>query len=474
MAMFVLILAMACSSGDDSGDASDGGASDTGASDGGGVEHLEEGPGVDADGQHFGPEVAMRCGSHLAAAGDVDGDGTAEVWVGCAGTVPDPESLPSYEAPASIERLSGPGTGTGGLDTPSARLLLPETSLAMASADLDGDGILDLLAGNPYADTTVPESGLALMVQGPVSGEHGASSADLRIEGQRPSQELGETVGIGTDLSGDGVAELLMSHVQASGDRSVAVIEGTTRYTTWPDDWPQLLPSEAGGWRPSASSDRADLDGDGLDDLVLEGTGALSILPADTRITDDVAIDEVALAVRGPDRDNGLRALPADLDGDGHVDLVVACPLDSSGEDLGEAGRVWALAGPFTGDRAVLDDAFFFVEGDAAYANLGVALDAGDLDHDGRDDLVLATAASLENGRGPGRVLLFSAPLSGNRILEDANQTWTGHTSEGFGASVLVTDLDGDHQDDLVVGAPASNERVHAGGVVYVLLGSSL
>jgi hypothetical protein len=220
----------------------------------------------DAHAKLTGAAAFDDAGYALAAAGDVDDDGFDDFLVGA------PNDL-SY-GPGHAYLIHGPVTGTSSLaDAPTTFSGENDGDQAGASVaggdDINGDGYADFVIGAPSAKPTRGLEGIAYVVFGPVEGDVSLADADVRLIDEETSVHLGGSVALCGDVNGDGVGDLLVGS------------NATVHLVTEPVEGEVILPlvghrfETYGGMSlyGRAVAGAGDVNADGVDDLLIGVSG---------------------------------------------------------------------------------------------------------------------------------------------------------------------------------------------------------
>ena len=149
-----------------------------------------------------------EAGAGLGAAGDVNGDGLADVLIGGA----------SADGAGVAWLVSGSGLASASLTDAIARIDGSSASPdhlgvdLTGAGDVNGDGLADVLIGGPGSGG----SGAAWLFYGPISGALSPVDAGLTLQGATSGAEAGYRVAAPGDLSGDGVPDLLVASPSSS------------------------------------------------------------------------------------------------------------------------------------------------------------------------------------------------------------------------------------------------------------------
>ncbi len=153
-----------------------------------------------------GSNSFMQFGSMVAPAGDIDGDGFADVIVAARYA----DLGYADEGQVAVYRGSN-----GGLQTAvhwsvrGAQNFANFGSAVAGAGDVNGDGLSDIIVGANFMDTNnLQDNGEARVYAGPLTGLSGILPL-WSYRGQQSLENLGNSVGSGGDINGDGFADVL-------------------------------------------------------------------------------------------------------------------------------------------------------------------------------------------------------------------------------------------------------------------------
>ncbi|MBI4878039.1 MAG: FG-GAP repeat protein [Planctomycetes bacterium] len=377
-----------------------------------------------------GEQAGLKLGGAVSSAGDVNGDGCADVVAGAEG------EARVYLGSIAGLALTPAWTADGGL---AGGRFGGAVGLA---GDVNGDGFSDVAVGAPQFDGGEADEGCACVFFGGASGVPGVAA--WTCDGGQGGEALGAALADAGDVNGDGHADFLVGARgfdagQADAGR-VLLFHGSAGGPGAAADW-VLDGVEEGAALGAALAGTGDVNGDGCSDVLLGApladagkkaadagaaylhlgsTSGLASLPAWT----------IAGAKAGQTLGAALAAA-GDVNGDGYADFLIGEPGFSGGE-AGE-GRASLFLGSKWGPGAA---ASWAAEGGQEGAGLGSSLaGAGDVDGDGFAD-VLAGAPGWDGAAaGEGQARLFLGSAFGLA----ANPAWSaagGQAGARFGAAL--------------------------------------
>ncbi len=178
-----------------------------------------------------------------------------------------------------------------------------------------------------------------------------------------------------------------------------------------------------------------------------------------------------------------------DVNGDGIDDLVLGAPdNDSGGTNAGAAYVVFGRTGGFAASVDLVDIAAgtggFKIQGENEGDRAGYSVStAGDVNGDGLDDLIVGADGNASGGSEAGAVYVVFGRTGGftNPVdLEAITAGIGGFKIQGEnagdfagGAVSAAGDLNDDGYDDLIVGSPLNGGGGYSAGAAYVIFGRS-
>ncbi len=390
-------------------------------------------------GENFGSSVAS---------GDINGDGVDDVIIGAPNGTVKPDGVDGNEGEVYVVFGHTDGfdssidfsllvDGTNGFVMVGEYDSQDYTGMAVSSGDINGDSIDDVTIG-AIRNGDIYYQGMVYVVFGQTDAfadtlqleNLDASTSGFKIAGN-PSGGgnvyFGDALGTG-DINGDGIEDVL-----AGGDRayyyagSTAVVFGQT--TTFAD-----------------TVQVSDLDGS--DGFQIGATIGYNYL--------------------------GASISSGDINGDGIDDLIVGAT--GYGRNYTSAGEIMVVFGG-TSFPSVFDDTSlngdngFFLEGlPVSSAYIGETVSSADLDGDGMDEIIVGNSKISTNDGSVYVIFGFDdtsvSQFELSSLDGDNGFTLSGTGRERMGTTVLASDINGDSIDEVIMGAP--NNGADNNGVVYV------
>ncbi len=404
-------------------------------------------------------------GISVASAGDINGDGYADIIIGAYG-----HSFAAGAAYIFIGSNTGIANGASPTATLNGAVATDAFGGSVASAgDVNGDGYSDVIIG---ASGVAGNKGAAYIFNGSGSGIANNASATTTLSGTNAGDRFGFSVSGAGDMNGDGYSDVIIGAIGVSAGTGAAYIfeglaagisNGATAALT-------LNGGNTGDSYGFSVGSVGDVNGDGISDAFV-GAPNTTTATGNTYVYNgnpDASVNTSTLTVLGTsnggsqeDRLGFSVSSAGDLNGDGYSDVVIGVIGYN-----GIVGAAYVYYGSNTGlivSGPGVPTILTITHTSGPSENFGWSVaGAGDVNGDGYDDLVIGARYQNDNGYA----YVFLGGAAGINTTPSTTLIGT-NPFDWFGTSVASAgDVNGDGYYDIIIGA--SNA-----GVAYIYMGSA-
>ena len=425
-------------------------------------------PGWSAEGDEF----EGYFGFSVSTAGDVNGDGYADVIIGA------PEYDNGHQNEGAVFLYKGSSEGL-----PASPDWISEFDVEVhyfgqsvsTAGDVNNDGFSDIIAGGSYSNGESSESA--------VFAYYGNSAGlsefpDWYVGANQSNSYFGRSISSAGDVNGDGYSDIIIGapyyDAEDWNDGCAFVYYGGSEGLADTAAW--QVSGQIDALYGGSVSGAGDVNGDGFSDIIVgsphynggnpyEGaafvyfgsSGGLSTSP-DWSYEPDVS----------PTYFGGSVSSAGDVNNDGYSDIIIgATGYGSPGLSVGGA---FVFYGSFRRGPSLSPD--WLARGDQQGSSFGASVSgAGDVNGDGCSDVIVGASMYSNPEEEEGRVFVYYGDTLGLPTSYD----WSAESDQeyaSFGRSISTAgDVNGDGCSDIIVGAPHYDAEEDDAGRAVVYYG---
>ncbi len=419
-------------------------------------------------------QAGAEFGMEVSTAGDVNGDGFADIIVGAwrydNGQTDEGRafvyhgSAAGLSVPISWTAEGDQGAGQFGISVSTA-------------GDVNGDGYSDVIIGANCYDHGEMDEGRAYVYLGSSAGL--IASPDWFAESDQAFSFYGSRVSTAGDVNGDGYSDVMVSAIRfdngETDEGKVFLYYGSSSGLSATPNWSAESNNEEAFFGYQLK-EAGDVNGDGYSDVII---GA-------EQFTNGETDEGKAFVYHGSPA--GLSQQPnwtyecnqafaslgygvssaGDVNGDGYSDVLVSAFQYDNGQT--QEGIVYLFNGSSTGLSV---NPIWSAESNQEGGYFGSAVsNAGDVNGDGYDDVLIGAGCYSNGEYREGRAFVYY----GSSIGLSSDPNWTAESNQAesyFGQSASTAgDVNGDGYSDVIVGAPHFENGTWREGGAFVYHGS--